>query len=178
MILSNSRHDHIRNSVVLFRKKSRNSCAVAPRAQAILFFPVPKGRYLATFALRSSFGESASCEHVSTTYGAKPIQGFWRSQERKDISRGSGRAWISKPEVHGAHVSLFLHLTKSVICSKNTFTCTNRVTPQVFFQTPHTLQVKNARSMSWGAAHERTNAVSSVFFMLIGETAATCVDVG
>ena len=97
------------------------------------FFPVPKGRYLATFALRPSFGESASCEHVSTTYGAKPVQGFWRSQERKDISRGSGRAWISKPEVHGAHVFLFLHLTRSVICSKNTFTCTNRVTPQVFF---------------------------------------------
>ena len=98
------------------------------------FFPVPKGRYLATFALRSSFGESASCENVSTTYGAKPVQGFWRSQERKDISRGSGRAWISKPEVHGAHVLLFLHLTRSVICSKNTLTCTNRVTPQVFFR--------------------------------------------
>ena len=34
----------------------------------------------------------------------------------------------------------------------------------MFFQTPQTLQVKNARCKSWGAAHERTNAVSSVFY--------------
>ena len=32
-----------------------------------------------------------------------------------------------------------------------------------FFQTPRTLQVKNARSKSWGAAHERTKAVSFCF---------------
>ena len=61
-------------------------------------------------------------------------------------------------------MSLFLHHTESVTCSKNTVTCTNRVTPRSVFQTPHTLQVKNARCKSWGAAHERTNAVSSVFF--------------
>ena len=53
--------------------------------------------------------------------------------ERKDISRGSGCAWISQHKLHHTHVSLFLHRTKSAICTKNTFTCTERVTPQVPF---------------------------------------------
>ena len=115
------------------------------------------------FARRSFDGGAASCQHVSTTYGVEPVRRYWRSQERKDISRKQGCARISKPKVHHTHVSLFLYHPESVICSKNTVTCTNRVTPQVlFFQTPRTLQVKNARSKSWGAAHERTKAVSSV----------------
>ena len=75
-------------------------------------FACAKGMYFGRFARRSFDGGSTSCEHVSTTYGAKLVQGFWRSQERKDISRGSGCAWISKPKLHDTHVSLISDLFK------------------------------------------------------------------
>ena len=70
------------------------------------FFLFPKGRYLGTCALCSSNGESASCEHVSTTYGAKPVEGFWRVRRGKisdadQVARGS-----QKHNLHRTHVSL------------------------------------------------------------------------
>ena len=166
MFLSNSGHDHLRNSVVLFRKKSRNSCAVAPRAQAILFSLCPNTciwqRLRCVLPLENPLLANMSQQRMERNQ-LEDIGG----SEKKDISRKQGCARISQHKLHHTHVSLFLHHTESVTCSKNTVTCTNRVTPRSVFQTPHTLQVKNARSMSWGAAHERTNAVSSVFFFCL-----------
>ena len=133
VILSNSRHDHIRNSVVVHKKSSAIHTQSLQAPQPSSFCLTPKRMNFGRFAPRSFDGGSTSCEHVSTTNGAETVQGFWRSQERKDISRGTGRARISQHKLHHTHVSLFLHHTESVIRLKNTVTCTNRVTPRVPF---------------------------------------------
>ena len=156
---------------------SEKSCAIRMRSHQAhrpsSFFPVPKGRYLATF-VRSSCGESTSCEHVSTTYGPKPVQGFWRSQERKDISRGSGCAWISKPKLHDTHVSLISDLFKEHIHLHESSTASS-----AFFFFKFGTQCKSkTRDPRAGVLRMSGRTRFLLFFMLIGETAATCVDVG
>ena len=85
--------------------------------------------------------------------------------ERKDISRRSGYAKISQHKLQHRIVSLFLHQTKLVICLENQSTARIESRFACFFlDSAHTLQVKNTRSRSWGAAHERTKAVSSFLF--------------
>ena len=171
MILSNSRHDHNRNFVVLFRKKLRNSYAVAPGAPAIVFF---------SLCPRAGIWQRLRCVlPVENPLLANMSQQRTERNQFKDfggVRRGktsvADRAWISKPKLHDTHVSLISDLFKEHIHLHESSTASS-----AFFQIRHTLQVKNARSKSWGAAHERTNAVSSVF-MLIGETAATGADVG
>ena len=120
---------------------------------------------MATFALRSFFGEPASCEHVSTTYGAKtssrileePGEERHQSRIRSRVDLKTCSAWrscvlVSSPykicDLFKEHIDLHESSNAS----------------SAFFQTPQTLQVKSARSKSWGAAHERTNAVSFVFY--------------
>ena len=114
--------------------------------------------------VRSSCGESTSCEHVSTTYGAKPVQGFWRSQERKDISRGSGCAWISKRKLHDTHVSLISDLFKEHIHLHESSTASS-----VFFKLGTHCKSKTRDRRAGVLRMRRTNAVSSVFLCLLAK---------
>ena len=116
----------------------------------------PKGMYFGGFALRFTLEDLL----LANSNQFKDIGGL----ERKGISRRSGCAWISQHKLHHTHVSLFLHRTESVSCSKNTVDGTNRATVRVLFSdSAHTVKVKNARSSGWSLVHERINAVPVCF---------------
>ena len=91
---------------------------------------------------------------------------------KKDISRRSGRAWISKPKMHDTHVSLISDLFKEHIHlheSSNASKC--------FFRLRTHCKSK-ARDPRAGVLRMSGQTRFLLFGMLVGETAATCVDVG
>ena len=157
--MSNRRYDHIRNSVVLSRKKSRNSYAIAPSAPAIPQRQVFGNVCAAIFFWRIRFLRTCLNNEWSGT-SSRILEGqSGKTSVVNKVARRSHR-------LHHTHVSLFLHRTKSAFCSKNTVTCTERVTPRVFFfrLCTHAVLVNNTRSGSWNAARERMKAVSFGFF--------------
>ena len=87
MVLSNSGHDHLRNSVVLLRKNVAQFKRGRSKRLSHLLFIAPRGMNFGRFARRPFDGGSASCEHVSTTYGVEPVRGYWRSGEERHQSR-------------------------------------------------------------------------------------------
>ena len=132
VVLSNSGHDHLRNSVVLFRKNVAQFKRGRSKRLSHLLFIAPRGMNFGRFARRPFDGGSASCEHVSTTYGVEPVRGYWR------VRRGTTSVadqFVRRS--HSTHTAppLFLHHMESVICSKNIVTCTDQVTPRVTLHT-------------------------------------------
>ena len=157
VILSNCRHDHIRNSVVLFRKKVAQFVCGRTKSTGHPFFPCAQRQVFgivcaAFFLWRIRFLRNMSQTTLWERNQFKDFGGVRRGKTSvaDQVARGS-----LKPKMHDTHVSLISDLFKEHIHlheSSTGFDC---------FQT---LQVKSARSKSWGAAHERTNAVSSFFF--------------
>ena len=120
-------------------------------------FLLSKGMHFGGFPLKDLLLANMSQQRIERNQ-FKYIGG----SERKGIGGRSGCAGISQHELQHTHVSMFLHRTESMICSKNTVTCTNRATVECSFRTLHThtrVKVKNARSSGWSLVHERINAV-------------------
>ena len=171
VILSNSRHDHIRNSVVLFKKKSRNSYAVAPSASAVLFFLTPKhmnfGNVCAAFFRRRIDFLRKCLNNEWSGTRSRILEG----QEKKDISRKQGCAWISQHKLHYIDVPLISDLFK-----EHSHLQGSSKASKCFFRLRRHCKSKT-RDARAGVLRMSGRTRFLLFFMLIGETAATCVDV-
>ena len=157
VVLSYFGHDHLRNSVVLFRKKLRKSYAVAPSASAILFFLAPKGMNFGRFARRSFDGGSVSREHVSTTDGAEPVRGYWRVREERHQSQIRLRADLTAQTA--PHICVLVSSLNEISDLSNEHTHlheSSNGSSAFFFWTLH------VRSVSQQHAIQRMKAVSSV----------------
>ena len=94
---------------------------------------------------------------------SETVQGFWRVTEERHPSQIRLREDLTT-QIAAHNCVLVPSPNKTSDLSRKPFDCKNRLTVRLLFlDSAHTLQVKNTRSKSWGAAHERTIAVS--FFL-------------
>ena len=111
---------------------------------------------------------------LSTTYGAKPVRGYWRVREERHQSRIRSHADLTAQTaphtcvfVSSPHKKEHSHLHGASNASS------------VFFRLcTHAVLDKNTRSGSWNAARERMKGGFFLFSLLLGEIATESVDVG
>ena len=131
--MKSSGHDHPRNSVVLFIKKLRNSYEVAPSASAILsFFLRLKACILKGLRGALSMEDRLLANMSQQRVERKQFEDIGGSGQERRQSQIRLRMDLTAQTAPHKCV-LVLHQTESVICSKNTVTCTNRMTARVFF---------------------------------------------
>ena len=105
---------------------------------------------------------------LSTTYGAKPVRGYWRVREERHQSRIRSHADLTAQTAPHTCVLVSSPHKISILFKEHSHLHGASNASSAFFRLcTHAVLDKNTRSGSWNAARERMKAVSFCFLCFL-----------